>query len=77
VQEEFEISMMEELHYFFGPQVKQRKHGTFLSQSKYCTNLLNNFLMENYKESTKCYLDSVEKGTTIDTTKFRGLIRSP
>jgi len=35
--------------------------------------------MESYKESvapmaTNCYLDSDEKGASVDQTKFRGLI---
>jgi len=32
-QGEFEMSMMDEFTYFLGLQVKQLKHGTFLSQS--------------------------------------------
>ena len=35
MQGEFEMSMMGELTYFLGLQVKELKHGTFLSQSKY------------------------------------------
>ena len=34
IQGEFDMSMMGELTYFLGMQVKQLKHGTFLSQSK-------------------------------------------
>jgi len=40
MQGEFEMSIMGELTYFLGLQVKQLKHGTFLSQSKYCFDLL-------------------------------------
>jgi len=36
MQGEFEMSMMEELSFFLGLQVKQYKDGIFLSQSKYC-----------------------------------------
>ena len=36
MQEKFEMSKIGELTYFLGLQVKQLKHGTFLSQSKYC-----------------------------------------
>jgi len=46
MQGEFEMSMMGELTYFLGLQVKQLKHGTILSQSKYCFDLLKKFKME-------------------------------
>ena len=32
---EFEISMIRELSYFLGLQIKQMKNGTFVSQGKY------------------------------------------
>jgi len=43
---ENEMSMMEELNYFLGLQSKQLNHGTFLSQTKYCKELLKKFDME-------------------------------
>jgi len=39
MQGEFHMSMMDELTYFLGLQVNQLKHGTFLSQSRYCIDL--------------------------------------
>jgi len=51
MQGEFEMSMMGELTYFLELQVKQLKHGTFLSQSKYCFDLLKKFKMEDCKEA--------------------------
>jgi hypothetical protein len=39
----FEISMIEELTYFLGFQVKQLKEGTFLSQTKYIQDILKKF----------------------------------
>ena len=81
MQGEFEMSMMEEHNYFLGLQIKQLNHGTFLSQTKYCKELLKKFDMKNCKEistpmATNCYLDSDEKGTSVDQTKYRGLIGS-
>jgi len=81
MQGEFEMSMMGELNYFLGLQIKQLQHGTFLSQSKYCKELLKKFDMENCKDAatpiaTGCYLDTDEKGANVDQTKYRGLIRS-
>jgi len=51
MQGEFEMSMMGELTYFLGLQVKPLKHGTFLNQSKYCFDLLKKFKMEDCKEA--------------------------
>jgi len=70
MQGEFEMSMM-----------GQMRNDTFLSQSKYCKDVLKKFEMEGYKEAsipilTSCYLDADEHGTTVDQTKFRGLIGS-
>jgi hypothetical protein len=40
MMQKFEMSMMGELNYFLGFQVKQLKEGTFISQTKYTQNLL-------------------------------------
>jgi hypothetical protein len=42
----FEMSMMGELKYFLGFQVKQLKKGTFLCQTKYTQDMLKKFGME-------------------------------
>ena len=43
MQGEFEMSMMGELTYFLGLQIKQCKSGTFLNQAKYTLKLLKRF----------------------------------
>ena len=43
MKEEFEMSMVGELNFFLGLQVKQTKSGIFISQSKYAKNLVRNF----------------------------------
>ena len=43
---EFEMSLLSELTYFLGLQVKQIGNGTFISQSKYAKNLVKNFGLE-------------------------------
>ena len=78
---EFEMSMMGELSFFLGLQVKESKDGIFLSQTKCCKKIFKKFEMENYKEestpmSTSCFMDLDLAGTTVDQTKFRGLIGS-
>jgi hypothetical protein len=45
----FEMSMMGELKYFLGFQIKQLKEGTFLCQTKYIKDMLKKFNMDNAK----------------------------
>lgn len=47
MQGEFGFSLMGELTYFLGLQIKQAEYGTFISQRKYCLELLNKFNMQN------------------------------
>jgi hypothetical protein len=42
----FEMSMMGELKYFLGFQIKQLQEGTFISQTKYIQDILNKFGMK-------------------------------
>jgi hypothetical protein len=44
---EFEMSMMGELTFFLGLQIKQAKEGMFVHQGKYTKDLLYHFGMEN------------------------------
>jgi len=81
MQGEFEMSMMGELSFFLGMQIKKSREGIFLCQSKYCNDIIKKFEMESYKVattpmSTNCYLSVDEAGTTVDQTKYRGLIGS-
>ncbi|RVW95129.1 hypothetical protein CK203_025495 [Vitis vinifera] len=46
---EFEMSMMGELNFFLGLQIKQLKEGTFINQAKYIKDLLKRFNMEEAK----------------------------
>jgi len=78
---EFEMSMMGELSFFLGLQVKQTKDGIFLSQSKYCKDILKKFEMESCKKAStpmpsSCYMDADAAGKSVDQTKYRGLIGS-
>jgi hypothetical protein len=49
MMQKFEMSMMSELNYFFGFQVKQLKEGTFISQTKYTQDLLKRLGMKDAK----------------------------
>nr|CAE03661.3 OSJNBa0042N22.2 [Oryza sativa Japonica Group]CAE76041.1 B1292H11.27 [Oryza sativa Japonica Group] len=49
ITKRFEMSMMGELTFFLGLQVKQAQEGTFISQTKYVKDILNKFGMEDAK----------------------------
>lgn len=49
MKSKFEMSMVGELTYFLGFQVKQLKDGIFLSQSKYAKELVKKFGLESTK----------------------------
>ena len=79
--EEFEMSMMGELSFFLGLQIKQSKEGIYVCQSKYCNDILKKFEMESCKAatthmSTNCYLSADEARLEVDQTKYMGLIAS-
>ena len=46
---EFEMSMIGELSYFLGLQIKQLKSGTFVSQGKYIKDMIKKFGMNDAK----------------------------
>ncbi|RVX11650.1 Retrovirus-related Pol polyprotein from transposon RE1 [Vitis vinifera] len=78
---EFEMSMMGELNFFLGLQIKQLKKETFINQAKYIKDLLKRFNMEEAKVmktpmSSSIKLDMDEKGKSIDSTMYRGMIGS-
>jgi hypothetical protein len=45
----FQMSMMGELTFFLGIQVKQTKEGTFVHQAKYTKDLIKKFAMTDAK----------------------------
>jgi hypothetical protein len=47
--QKFKMSMMGELNYFLGFQVKQLREGTFISQMKYTQDILKKFGMKDAK----------------------------
>ena len=76
---EFEKSMMGELNFVLGLQIKKLKEGTFINQAKYIRDLLKRFNMEEAKTirtlmSSSIKLDKNEKGKSIDSTIYRGMI---
>ncbi|RVW39424.1 hypothetical protein CK203_099519 [Vitis vinifera] len=76
---EFEMSMMGELNFFLRLQIKQLKEGTFINQAKYIRDLLKRFNMEEAKTmktpmSSSIKLDKDEKGKSVNSTMYRGMI---
>ena len=62
MQGEFEMSMMEELAFFLGLQVRQTKESTFINQTKYVKDLLKRFGMDN----SKTYSTPMSTSTRLD-----------
>ena len=81
MQEEFEMSLMGEMNYFLGLQVKQEENGTFINQSKYTKDLIKRFGMEGCKAirtpmSPSTRLDRDERGKPVDQKYYRSIIGS-
>ena len=77
----FEMSMMGDLNFFLGLQIKQLKEGTFINQANFVRDLLKRFNMEEAKKmktpmSSSIKLNKDEKGKSIDSTMYRGMIGS-
>ena len=81
MRNEFEMSMMGELSFFLGLQVKQMKDFTFINQAKYTKELIKRFGLEDGKVSkvpmtTTSKLDKDEKGKDVDIKLYRSMIGS-
>jgi hypothetical protein len=81
MSKEFEMSMIGELTFFLGFQVKQMREGIFISQEKYTKDLLKRFKMEDYKPiktpmPSNGHLDLDEGGKPIDQTLYHSMIGS-
>ncbi|WVZ81127.1 hypothetical protein U9M48_028543 [Paspalum notatum var. saurae] len=78
---EFEMSMMGELQFFLGLQIRQTPQGTFVHQSKYTRDLLRKFEMADASPqmtpmSTSTALDADEDGKEVDQKVYPGMIGS-
>jgi hypothetical protein len=81
MENEFLMSMMRELTYFLGIQVKQIKQGTFVHQVKYTKDLMKKFDMAEAKPmstlmSMTKVLEPDENGEAIDQREYRSMIDS-
>ncbi|GKB95049.1 retrovirus-related pol polyprotein from transposon TNT 1-94 [Tanacetum coccineum] len=81
MHDEFEMSMMGELNFFLGLQIKQLEDGIFFNQSKYIKEMLKKFDLEDSKPmktpmSFDTKLTKDEEYELVDSTKYRGMIGS-
>jgi hypothetical protein len=79
--QKIEMSMMGELKYFLGFQVKQLQEGTFINQTKYIQDILTKFGMKDAKPiktpmGTNGNLDLNMGGKSIDQKVYRSMIGS-
>lgn len=77
----FEMSMMGELTFFLGFQIKQSKLGIFVHQTKYTNDLLRRFDMGTSKPvstpmGSTAMLDPDEDGEPVDQKEYRSMIDS-
>jgi hypothetical protein len=78
---EFEMSMMGELQFFLGLQIKQLKEGTFVHQAKYTKDIVRKFKMEYSKAmampmSTTTALDADKEGEHVNHKEYQSMIGS-
>jgi hypothetical protein len=75
----FEMSMMGELKFFLGFQIKQLEDDTFISQTKYTPDLLKKFGMDKAKPiktpmGTNGHLDLDMGSKSVDKKVYRSMI---
>jgi len=78
---EFEMSMMGELSFFLGLQIKQSENGTSICQEKYIKELLKKFHMMDAKPidtpmGTSSKLQANDSNPTVNETMYQGIIGS-
>jgi hypothetical protein len=81
MSKEFKMSMMGELQFSLGLQIKQAKEGTFVHQAKYTKDILKKFNMDDSKPlstlmSMYTALDADEDGEPVDQKEYRSMIGS-
>jgi hypothetical protein len=78
---EFEMSMIGELSYFLGLQIKQMKNEIFVSQGNYIKDILKKFGLDDAKaistpKGTNGSLDNDASGNMVDQKLYRSMIES-
>jgi hypothetical protein len=78
---EFEMTMIGELQFFLGLQIKQSKEGTFVHQAKYTKDIVQKFKMEDSNAmttpmSTTIALNADKEGEHVEQKEYRSMIGS-
>jgi hypothetical protein len=81
MQNEFEMSLLGELSFFLGLQIRQSNQGIFISQTKYIREMLKRFGMEDCKPvitpmQTNCKLSKNDDSKSTDQRQYRSMICS-
>ncbi|GKB17691.1 retrovirus-related pol polyprotein from transposon TNT 1-94 [Tanacetum coccineum] len=79
MHDQFKMSMMGELNFFLGLQIKQMEDGIYFNQSKYIKEMLKKFGLEESKPmktpmSSDTKLKKDEECESVNSTKYRGMI---
>ncbi|GJR99942.1 copia protein [Tanacetum coccineum] len=79
MHDEFEMSMMGELNFFLGLQIKQMEDGIFFNQSRYIKEMLKKFGLEDSKPtktpmSMEIKLTKYDEADSVDSSKYQGTI---
>ncbi|KAJ9547471.1 hypothetical protein OSB04_020014 [Centaurea solstitialis] len=81
IQSQYKMSMMGELTYFLGLQVKQPEKEIFISQGKYVRDMLKKFDLTTCSEmktpmAPPLKVDKDSNGKSVDVSTYRGMIGS-
>jgi hypothetical protein len=81
MQSEFEMSLLGELSFFLGLQIRQRNQRIFISQTKYIREMLKRFGMEDCNPvitpmQTSCKLSKDDDSKSTDQRQYRSMIGS-
>jgi hypothetical protein len=76
---EFEMSLLGELSFFLGLQIRQSNQGIFISQTKYIREMLKRFGMEDCKSvitpmQTGCKLRKDDDSKSTNQRQYRSMI---
>jgi hypothetical protein len=76
---EFEMSLLGELSFFLGLQIRQSNRGIFISQTKYIREMIKRFEMEDYKPvitpmQTSCKLSKDDDSKSTDQRQYWSMI---
>jgi hypothetical protein len=81
MQSEFEMSLLGELSFFLGLQIRKSNQGIFISQTKYIREMLKRFRMEDCKPiitpmQTSCKLRKDDDSKSTNQRQYRSMIGS-